>query len=84
MILETKNDQNPKSEFLTKGFSERYRNDRVNTNDEGILFYVPFTLRFVLRFEGIPSNHLSVEPLPSTCLFLELKLQEQKCSVPCS
>ena len=38
----------------------------------------------MLRFEGIPSNYLSVEPLPSTCLFLELKLQKQKCLVPCS
>ena len=34
--------------------------------------------------EGIPSKHLSVEPLPAKCLFVELKLQKRKCSLSCS
>ena len=75
MILETKIDNSfPKGQFLIKGFCEPFRIDR-NIHGGGILFYVR---------EDIPVKLLSVEPLPTECLFVEINLRKRKWLVCCS
>ena len=51
LISETKNEEIfPKCHFLTKGFSEPYRIDRVNTSAGGILCYRRYTIKtFICR-----------------------------------
>ena len=75
IILETKTDNSfPKSQFLIKGFCEPFSTDR-NIHVVGILFHVR---------EDIPVKLLSVEPLPTECLFVEINLQKRKWPVCCS
>ena len=75
MISETKIDNSfPKGQFLIKGFCEPFRIDR-NIHGGGILFYVG---------EDIPVKLLSVEPLPTECLFFEINLRKRKWLVCCS
>ena len=64
----------PKGLFLIKGFCESFRIDR-NIHGGGILFYVR---------EDIPLKLLSVEPLPTECLFVDANLQKRKWLVCCS
>ena len=74
MISETKIDSSfPKVQFLMKGFCEPFRIDR-NTHGGGILFYVR---------EDVPIKFLSVEPLPTECLFVKINLRKRKWLVCC-
>ena len=75
IILETKTANSfPKSQFLIKGFCEPFSTDR-KIHVVGILFHVR---------EDIPVKLLSVEPLPTECLFVEINLQKRKWPVSCS
>ena len=79
--MDTKIDNSfPKSQFLLKGFCEPFRIDRNIHGGWGgwvgrILLYVR---------EDIPVKLLSVEPLPSECLFVEINLRKRKWLVYCS
>ena len=75
IILETKTDNSfPKSQFQITGFCESFSTDR-NIHVVGILFHVT---------EDIPAKLLSVEPLPTECLFVEINLRKRKWLVCCS
>ena len=69
MISETKVDNSfAKGQFLIKGFWEPFRIDR-KLHRGGILFYAR---------EDIPAKLLSVELLPTECLFVEVNLWKRK------
>ena len=68
MISEKIDNSFPKGQFLIKDFCEPFRIDR-NIHGEGILFYVR---------EEIPVKFLSVELLPTECLFVEKNLRKTK------
>ena len=75
MISETKIDNSfQKGQFLIKDFCESFRIDR-NIHGGGILFYVR---------EDIAVKLLSVEHLPTECLFIEINLRKRKWLVFCS
>ena len=75
MISETNIDNSfRKGQFLIKGFCEPFRIDR-NSHGGGIMLDVR---------EYIPVKLLSVEPLPTECLFVEMNLQKRKLLVCCS
>ena len=69
MISETKIDNSfPKDQFLIKGFCEPFRIDR-NIHGGGIVFYVR---------KDTPVKLLSVEPLLTECLLVEINLWTRK------
>ena len=75
MISEKKIDNSfPKGQFLIKIFCEPFRIDR-NIHGGGILFYVG---------EDITVKLLSVEPLPTECIFFKINLRKRKWLVCCS
>ena len=64
----------PKSQFLIKSFCEPSRIER-EIHGGGILLHVR---------EDIPGKLLSVEPLTTECLFVEINLRKRKWLVCCS
>ena len=75
MISEKKIDNSfPKGQFLIKNFWQPFRIDR-SIQVGRVLFYVR---------EDIPVKLLSVEPLPTECLFLEINSRKRKWLVCCS
>ena len=75
MISEKKIENSfPKGQFLIKSFCEPFRIER-NIHGGGILLHVR---------QDIPVKILSVEPLPTECLFVEINLRKRKWLVCCS
>ena len=59
---------------MIKGFSDPFHIDR-NVHDGGILLYAR---------DDIPTKLLSIEPMPSECLFVEFNLRKLKWLISCS